>query len=109
MAESFEVKITPRAQQRFEDILDYLIEKYSFEVAKKVGDRIIQAIYSLEKAPHRGAIAKGIISKNHIVYRRILAGLYRIIYFIEEDSQKVFVVEIHHSKQGDARLYEDFE
>ena len=99
MAHTHQVIITPRAEESLEKILNYLIENVSFETAKHVRQKLLKAIYSLNKMPTANPVVQGIISGKNILYRRVLSMSYRIVFTINESVKQVIVVEIHHVKQ----------
>jgi len=109
MAKPYQVIISPRAEASLERIINYLVATYSLDTADKIRAEIMDAIFSLENRPSKNPLAKGIISKNNITYRRVMSKLYRIIYSINEDKLQVLVVDIHHSKQGNPNIYKGFE
>lgn len=109
MAETYKVVITPRAEASLEKIIDYLVEKVSFETAEYVKEKLIGAIYALQDMPTRNAPAREIVSKANLTYRRALSMSYRIVYRIEENQLLVLVVEIYHSKQGNPEIFEGFD
>ncbi|HMQ82173.1 MAG TPA: type II toxin-antitoxin system RelE/ParE family toxin [Saprospiraceae bacterium] len=100
MAGTFQVIITPSAQQDLEDIIDYLTEKESYDRALAVHDEIVEVIESLENMPDRHAPARDTYEFVGNYYRRAPAGKYKVIFHIEEPVNEVFVVRIMHIKRG---------
>lgn len=100
MAGTFQVIITPAAQQDLKDIIDYLTEKESYDRALAVYNEIIEVIEGLEEMPGRHAPAQDTYEFVGDYYRRAPAGKYKIIFHIEEPVKEVFVVRIMHIKRG---------
>jgi plasmid stabilization system protein ParE len=100
MAETFQVIITPAAQQDLEDIIDYLVEKESYDRALAVHNEIVEVIEGLGKMPSRHAPARDTYEFVGDYYRRAPAGKYKIIFHIEEPVLEVFVVRIMHIKRS---------
>ena len=86
-----------------------MAENTSAQTAKHVRDKLLEAIYSLGKMPTANPVARGIVSKNNITYRRVLSMSYRIVYAIDEPRLRVLVVEIHHTKRNPEMVNKGFE
>lgn len=103
MAESYQVVVTEGAQRNLQQIVEYLIEKASHEVAEKVRNGIEEEMAKLSQHSHSKGLLKGISSKQ-AVYRRVLKWSYRIIFTIEEEQLLVLVVRIDHTSRNPALL-----
>lgn len=103
MAQSYQVVITPRAEDSLEQIIDYLLETTSIKTARKVRDAIEEAIASLAHMPESKGLLRGIGEKK-IVYRRVLVWNYRIIFTVKEKELIVLVVEIDHQSMDTKHL-----
>jgi plasmid stabilization system protein ParE len=100
MADTFQVIITPAAQQDLEDIIDYLTEMESYDRALTVHDEIVDVIEGLEKMPSRHTPARETHEFVGSYYRRAPAGKYKVIFTIDEPVNEVFVIRIMHIKRG---------
>lgn len=100
MAGTFQVIVTPPAEQDLEDIIDYLTERESYDRALEVHDEILDTIEQLEEMPDRHAPLKETYEKVGNYYRRALAGKYKVIFTIEEPANEVYVIHIMHIKRG---------
>ena len=54
-----------------------------------------EAIFSLEKSPHRGVLTPEDKSLRHLLYGN-RPHIYRVIYSIDESSQRVNIAQIRH-------------
>ena len=107
MAESYAVIITEPAEQDLEEILEYISEKGGTQSAENTRDAILDAIDGLANMPDRHGRVKEAISREDIIYRRVIVNKkYRVIYKIEETEMDVYVVRILHVKRGPAFVKE---
>ncbi|MEM8527685.1 MAG: type II toxin-antitoxin system RelE/ParE family toxin [Bacteroidota bacterium] len=106
MAQQYKVIITPFAELGLENIVKYIGENASTEVANKVLDGILEAIDDLSYMPQKNTIIPEISEQK--IYRRILKWSYKIVYTIREEDILVVVVDIAHSKRDPQRLIDYF-
>ena len=99
MAQTYQVVVTPRAEESLKAIVQYLEENASTSVAEKVRLAIITEIRALSKMPQRHGLLQG-VNDLLITYRRVLKWPYRIIFTIEEEELIVLVLEIDHSNRN---------
>lgn len=100
MAGTFKVEITEPAEKDLENILEYIVSEHSYERAQKVLQKILDAIYRLEKMPMAKGLVREVVGLGQNEYRQIVAAKHRIMFTIEEPKKKVFVVRILHVKRG---------
>jgi plasmid stabilization system protein ParE len=100
MAGTFQVIVTPPAQQDLEDIIDYLTECESYDRALEVHDEILEAIEKLDEMPDRHAPLRETYELVGNYYRRALTGKYKVIFTVEEPANEVYVIHIVHIKRG---------
>ena len=100
MAGTFQVIITPAAEQDLEGIIAYLIENESYDRAFTVHDEILEVIVGLQEMPTRHAPARDTYEFVGDYYRRAPAGKYKVIFHASEPDNEVFVVRIMHTKRG---------
>jgi len=103
MAIQYKVVITPDAQQAIQEITDYLLENYSLETAIKVTDQIADMIDSLKTFPESHDKADN-LSKKGVIYKRLMAGSYRIVYTVKKDKIEVVVVDVHYGSRSQKHL-----
>lgn len=105
MDETYEVIITPEANQNLKFIIDYLMENETWTLAERVKKELLNEIKSLSKMPSANGILHEISDKK-LVFRRRLKWHYRIIFLIEEKEKLVFIVAIDSTKQNPSKLLE---
>lgn len=103
MAVQYKVVITPDAQQAIQEITDYLLENHSVETAIKVTDQIAKMIDSLKTFPEGHDKAEN-LNKRGTIYRRLMAGSYRIIYAVNKDRIEVIIVDVHYGRRSQKHL-----
>jgi len=70
MAETFQIIITPAAQQDLEDIVDYVVKEESHNRALAVHSEIVEVIEGLREMPSRHAPARDTYEFVGDYYRR---------------------------------------
>lgn len=103
MALEYKIVITPDAQECIRQITEYLVQNVSLETAIKVNQAIIDTINSLKTFPERNEIAEN-ISKRGIVFRRIMAMSYRIVYTVDKEKIQVVIVDVDYGPRNPQRL-----
>jgi len=103
MNEHYNIVFTPFAETQVDNIINYLKENESEQVAHKVKQGIFDAIKGLEKMPDRYGILR-LVSDEAITYRRILKWAYLIVFHINESKKEVIIVDVTHSKQDPQKL-----
>jgi len=88
-------------------IIDYVRDDASDATARKVRDGIHEAIEKVRRMPEAHSILH-FISNKEMTYRRFLQWSYRVIYYIDESTKTVFVVEIDHSRRNPETLKKIF-
>ncbi len=102
MADTYQVIITKAAKRDIENILDYLLEEESYNVAVTTQHNVMETIYNLANMPsaHSPVQEVAMLTKE-IIFRQVVAKkLYRIIYRIKEIKQDVVILRIMHVKRG---------
>ena len=96
---SFDVRITPDAEQDAEEILDWLIEQHAGETGARWSLRMSEAVESLAELPRRCKLAPEDASSPYEV-RELLYGdkphLYRLLFTIE--NEVVYVLHVRHGR-----------
>ena len=99
MADTYQVVVTKTAKKDINEILDYLLEKVSYQEAVDTRQSILTAINSLEKMPQARSLVKE--ARKPTTLRQVIAKkVYRVIYRIEEVKKNVLVVRVIHVKRG---------
>lgn len=94
---SYLVEITTKAEQYYWKLLAHIYKTHSVESANKKSDEIIELAMSLSVNPHRGSLEEDLVSFNKgfrsIIYLITKRNTVKIIYFIDERSNKVYVTD----------------
>jgi mRNA-degrading endonuclease RelE of RelBE toxin-antitoxin system len=73
----------------------------------RVNDAILETIEGLKTFPERNDVAEN-ISKREVIYRRIMAKSYRIVYTVNKDKIQVIVVDVDYGPRSQERLVKKF-
>lgn len=107
MAKTYQVILTDFAEERLEEITNYLLENASYEVANKVLNGILDSIEKLARLPNANPKELAICTEQTI-YRRILKWSYKIIYTTDEAQVRVIVVDIRHTSEDPQKIADRF-
>jgi plasmid stabilization system protein ParE len=99
MVKKYKVRITPKARQDLNQIVQYLRRNTSNEVATKVRRGIVAAIDKLVTHPEAYQTFTE-ISTEKVVFRRMLQWDYKIVYTVNKQELVVLVVKIYHGHQS---------
>ncbi len=96
-SKSYLVEITSKAEQYYWNLLADLYENHSITSANKKSDEIMELAISLKTNPHRGSLEEDLASFNKefrsLIYKITKRKTVKIIYFIEESTEKVYVTD----------------
>ena len=94
---SYLVEITSKAEQYYWKLLAHMYKTHSVESANKKSDEIIELAMSLNVNPHRGRLEEDLASFNKefraLIYHITKRKTVKIIYFIDESINKVYVTD----------------
>lgn len=95
----YTVRLTPRAIESINKIIDDLYEHASVNYATRVEQAIIDAIDGLQTMPniHQKATE---LKRGESKYRRALVLDYKIVYTVNEDVLEVVVVQAYNQSRG---------
>lgn len=106
--ESYQVEITPEAENYYKELLEYLYKYHSENSADKKSEEILELALSLENQPYRGRIEDKLVflGKEHrfLVYPYTSRKSVKVIYFIEESSKKVYVTDFFPTTMSDEKI-----
>lgn len=94
--DKYDVMLYPKAFRDIDDIYAYIaLEKMSPENAKGQTDRIWDALRTLEQIPeaHQDRLVGRYAGKG---YKQLLIDNYVVVFKIDKDSKKVFVVTVQY-------------
>lgn len=97
-----EVKISDEAKLAIKDIFNYL-SKISKDYASRMINEIYNKIYDLQNMPYIGRHVPELMDKN---YRELICENYRIIYFVSEKNNTIYIRYIFCAKQNSNLFFE---
>lgn len=97
-----EVKISDEAKLAIKDIFNYL-SKISKDYASRMINEIYNKIYDLQNMPYIGRYVPELMDKN---YRELVCENYRIIYFVSEKNNTIYIRYIFCAKQNSNLFFE---
>ena len=104
----YEVIITKPAEIHFYEVVEFLYDKYSLERAEQLADQLRDKTQSLCKHPKRGALEWRLESRENeyrfILFNRISRADIKIIYYVDDTTKKVFVVDFFPTEMDDKRI-----
>ncbi len=102
------VEITPEAEIYFLQLLKYLYQTHSENSAERKADEILNIAMSLDKNPYRGRLEDKLIflhnSHRFLLYQYTSRKSIKIVYFIHESSNKVYVTDFFGTKMSDEKI-----
>lgn len=107
--ERYEIVITRSAILRYQDeILPYLQRNFTPQRVFEIDSSLMGQVFSLESNPNRGSVEK-YLRKDSRVFRYILfreTKLFelKIVFFIQDQSNKVFVTDFFPTKMNPTRI-----
>lgn len=101
MVKQYTVRISQRAQDSLDRIVEYLSETQSFSVAYNVERQLLEAAQTLKTFPQGYGKLKTNIQELNERYRFLSCKKYKIIYAIEEEPLSlVIVVDLIHDSMS---------
>ena len=83
---AYEIVWTSASRENYRDIIDSLLEKWSFEVAEEFTNKIIDRLTLLEMNPYLGTSHPEITS-----LRKLLVPPYNYLYYITVNQQVILL------------------
>ncbi len=96
------VKISDEAKLATKDIFNYL-SKISKDYANQMINKIYNKIYDLQNMPYIGRYVPELDDKR---YRELICEDYRIIYFVSEKNNTIYIRYIFCTKQNSNLFFE---
>jgi plasmid stabilization system protein ParE len=107
-AKGYVVEITPQAERFFLELLDYIFSTHHPDSASRKADEILALAISLKHTPYRGTLEPRLelLGKGHrfLLYEITRGKEVKIIYFVDEDSHKVFVTDFFGTRKDAEKL-----
>lgn len=103
MVKPYKVVISGRAQKSLTKIINYLRRTKSDQTANHVRKGLLAEINKLKTLPNRHPVLKK-SEKTNNTYRFIPKWSYMIIFTVQDEKDKVIVIELFHTSQDDDKL-----
>jgi plasmid stabilization system protein ParE len=104
----FKVVITKSAEIAFYDILNYALKNHTTKRALKIAEELLDLPSSLSSFPYIGKLENDLInvSKQYrfILYNRTPTEKIKLIYFVNEIEQTVYVVDYFPCKMNPLKM-----
>lgn len=91
-----QIKISNDAKSAITDIFDYSYN-ISSNYASRIVNKIYDAIYDLQGSPYIGRYVPELSDKQ---YRELICGNYRIIYYVSETNNTIYIRYIFCARQN---------
>jgi len=86
------VRLTEAANQDLLGIVHYIQKRDNKEQAHEILDKLEKAFNSLQQLPNRGVRVRELLEFGINSYREIFCDCYRIIYKINSDTVRIYLV-----------------
>lgn len=93
------------AEDKLYDIFQYYKFKAGLKVAKKIINEIIDKTLILEHNSKAGQIEEFLVERKQ-EFRYLISGNYKIIYYINTETNKIIVANVFDSRQNPSKLEE---
>ena len=105
----YKIVIARPAKNRYhESVLPYIYENFSFERAIEVDENILRTTGTLDKKPDRGRKEKYLEEAKEdfkfILYKETKHFEIKIIYYINEDEDTVYITDFFPTKMNPQRI-----
>ena len=95
------------AENKLQDIFDYYKVKAGVKTARKIVNQIVDRTIDLDKHPKIGVVEE-LLSDRIQDFRYLVAGNYKIIYYINEEKQRIIIANVFDTRQNPEKLQETF-
>ena len=104
---TYQIVITRSAEEKYYETLKYVYEHYSEKRADEIAEELLESPEDLKTFPERGKIEENLEHRSqgfrYILYKRSNHATVKIIYYIDEHTQTVYVTdffptEMNHKK-----------
>ncbi len=104
----YQVVVTQPAKDAFFEILEYLLEQYSYERAEEISNELNNLVNSLVSQPYRGSKELRLISRindyRFLLYKRSNRADIKIIYFIDKQKELVYITDFFPTEKDDQKI-----
>ena len=104
----YKVTITKSAEKAFFEVIDYVLNFYTEERTLEIAEDLRLTPLSLKILPSRGRIEDNLLGRKHqfrfILYRQTNSVTVKIIYYVDELEQEVFIVDYFPTKMDPIKI-----
>ena len=100
---------TIQAQRRVIEILEYSQQEFGNKATDRLARTIAQKTLQLLNNPFRGTVELIQKKKKKISCRYLLVNPYKIIYYVDEKEESIYIVTLFHTHQHPSKLDKEVE
>lgn len=93
------------SEKRLDDIYNYYCEKAGSKIARKIVTGVIIETQKLVRNPFMGQ-KEILLEDRSEIYRYLLCGNYKVIYYVEEQKNLIHVMDIFDTRQNPQKLHQ---
>ncbi|NGF57943.1 type II toxin-antitoxin system RelE/ParE family toxin [Parapedobacter sp. SGR-10] len=94
---------TDFAKKELKNIFDYHKEKVSLKIAKQIAKQVVEKANCLSSFPEIGPIEQ-LLKERPQNFRHIVSTNYKIVYWINNDKNRVEIVDIFDTRQNPEKI-----
>lgn len=96
---------TQSAEDKLQDIFNYYKLKVNAKVARKIVAEIVDKTINLSENPEMGSLESFLTSRPQN-FRYLVSGNYKIIYYINWETNKIIISNVFDARQNPEKLNE---
>ena len=100
---------TIQAQRRVIEILEYSQQEFGNKATDRLARTIEQKTLQLINNPFRGPVELILAKEKKIICRYLLLNPYKIIYYVDEKEESIYIVTLFHTHQHPSKLDKEVE
>lgn len=100
---------TIQAQRRVIEILEYSQQEFGNKATDRLARTIEQKTLQLINNPFRGPVKLILAKEKKISCRYLLVNPYKIIYYVDEKEESIYIVTLFHTHQHPSKLDKEVE
>lgn len=100
---------TIQAQRRVIEILEYSQQEFGNKATDRLARTIEQETLQLINNPFRGPVELILAKEKKISCRYLLVNPYKIIYYVDEKEESIYIVTLFHTHQHPSKLDKEVE
>lgn len=101
-----EVFWTEQAERRLKSIYDYFLSEVNKPLALKIVEGIVEKTIQLTKNPFIGQ-KESLLSQRAQDFRYLIHGNYKIIYWVNEQKQRIEIATVFDTRQNPTKLVKE--